>query len=733
MTQHIWKFFRAGGFDQVKLETGADLMNLDQLDLKLWVALACPTTGLEFSAETVALIDSDRDGRIRAAELIAAVKWAGSRLADPDQLVKGGDSLEFGAIADATLLATARRICANLGKPDSKSISLAEVADADRIFAGTTLNGDGVIVPESADDDATRQVIVDIAACAGTVPDRSGKPGVDLPRAEAFFAACEAFDTWIQKAEAGAANILPLGSATAAAAAAVQAIRSKVNDYFGRCRLAAYDARALAHLNRREEEYLTVAAQDMSITAAEISGFPLAQVAPGRPLPLVGGTNPAHAVALAVLRERAVKPILGERNELSETDWLALQAKLAPFEAWRSDKTEASVEALGPARVRQIRTSGAREAVTNLVARDQAFDTEVAAIADVHRLLLYKRDLFLLCKNFVNFRDFYDAGEPAIFQAGTLYLDQRSCTLTLPVEDAGRHAAMAALAGSYLAYCDCVRKGSSEKRQIVAAFTNGDADNLMVGRNGLFYDRKGQDWDATITKLIENPISVRQAFWSPYKKLVRMIEEQVAKRAAAAEAASESRLATTATTVAQADKLKPEPRKVDVGAVAAMGVAFGALATAFAAMAGYLSGLLKLPFWQVCLAVVGLLLLVSGPSMLIAWLKLRRRNLGPILDANGWAVNAKALLNVPFGESLTGVAQLPAGHVMSTKDRFGEKPSAWPKLVLAAVTVAFFYSLLNHVHVLDMLYFKATGKHEPAWFTPAPGSGPGSASSTSSK
>jgi hypothetical protein len=129
----------------------------------------------------------------------------------------------------------------------------------------------------------------------------------------------------------------------------------------------------------------------------------------------------------------------------------------------------------------------------------------------------------------------------------------------------------------------------------------------------VFYDRKGQDWDATITKLIENPISVRQAFWSPYKKLVRMIEEQVAKRAALAEAASESRLATTATTVAQADKLKPEPRKVDVGAVAAMGVAFGALATAFAAMAGYLSGCSSFPFWQVCLAVVGSFCSVSGP------------------------------------------------------------------------------------------------------------------------
>ena len=58
----------------------------------------------------------------------------------------------------------------------------------------------------------------------------------------------------------------------------------------------------------------------------------------------------------------------------------------------------------------------------------------------------------------------------------------------------------------------------------------------MVGRNGIFYDRKGRDWDATITKIIDNPISIRQAFWSPYKKVVRMIEEQVAKRAAAADA-----------------------------------------------------------------------------------------------------------------------------------------------------------------------------------------------------
>src|SRR5712672_747176 len=101
-SHHSWKFFRAGGFDQVKLHSGRDLMALDQLDQKLWVALACPTTGLEFDAKTLALIDSDKDGRIRVPELIVAVQWAGARLKNPDDLLKSAATLPLSSINDAT-------------------------------------------------------------------------------------------------------------------------------------------------------------------------------------------------------------------------------------------------------------------------------------------------------------------------------------------------------------------------------------------------------------------------------------------------------------------------------------------------------------------------------------------------------------------------------------------------------------------------------------------------------
>ncbi len=706
---HSWKFFRAGGFDQVSLTTGADLMALDQLDQKLWVALACPTTGLEFDKATLALIDTDKDGRVRAPELIAAIKWAGGLLKNADDLVKAGDSLALSSINDATpegkaVLASAKQILANLGKKDATTISLADTGDVAKIFSQTVFNGDGIIVADSGADDATKALVADIIATHGSVTDRSGKPGIDQARVDAFFADAAAYEAWVKKSETDAASVLPLGDGSAAGSAAFKAVKAKIDDFFGRCRLAAFDPRALAALNREEKEFLAVAAKDLSISAAEVSGFPLAQVAAGKSLPLKTGVNPAWAGAIGAFAAAVVKPLVGDKAELTEADWATICGKMAAHDGWAASKAGASVEKLGIARVRAILAGTGKETLTALVAKDKALEAESASIASVDKLLHYVRDLHMLCENFVNFRDFYNGGEPATFQAGTLYLDQRSCTLCMPVEDAGKHGAMAGLAGTYIAYLDCFRKATGEKLNIMAAFTDGDSDNLMVGRNGLFYDRKGRDFDATITKIIDNPISIRQAFWSPYKKLVRLIDETVAKRAAAKEAEANARLAKAAEMAANADKAikaqaaaKPEePKKIDVGAVAAMGVAFGAIGTALAAVAGYLGGMLKLPFWQVCIALAAILLFISGPSMLIAWLKLRKRNLGPILDANGWAVNAKAKVNVPFGTSLTGVAKLPPGaQAAAVSDKFAERPVTWPRKVLVIVAICFLYSLAN--------------------------------------
>jgi hypothetical protein len=701
-TNHTWKFFRAGGFDQVRLDTGSDLMALDQLDQKLWVALACPTTGLEFDKATLALIDTDKDGRIRAPELIAATKWAGSCLKNPDELLKSSPSLSLSAISEATpegkqLLASAKQILATLKKADATAVTVEDASQVTEKFVETVLNGDGIIIPETAQDDATKQVINDIISCLGSDPDRSGKPGIGQAKVDQFFADSQAFSDWHKQAESDKA-ILPLGDATAAAVAAVRAVKTKVDDYFMRCRLAAFDPRACNALNREEKEYLAFSAKDLTITSAEISGFPLARVEAGRPLPLTQSVNPAWADAVIKFQNDALKPLLGEKSALTEAEWGQLLARLGPYECWSAGLAGGTVAKLGRDRVRQILASPAKDTLTKLVAEDKSLEPQFTAIAAVEKLARYNRDLYKLLNNFVSFRDFYGRKDKAIFQAGTLYLDQRSCDLCLTVEDGGRHALLAGLSGTYLAYCDCVRKATGEKLQIVAAFTGGDSDNLMVGRNGIFYDRKGRDWDATITKIIENPISIPQAFWAPYKKVVRMIEEQVAKRAAAADTAATQQLQQSATAVVNPDQPPPPPppvpvrTKMDTGTLAAIGLV---LATLLGALGGIFGAIAKLPAWQVPLAIVGILLAISLPSMLLAWLKLRRRNLGPILDANGWAVNAKAKMNVPFGGSLTGVATLPPGAQRDLVDPFAEKKSPWPKIIVLAFLLVLIYVALN--------------------------------------
>ncbi len=702
-SSHTWKFFRAGGFDQVKLESGSDLTSLDQLDQKLWVALACPTRGIEFDTRTLDLIDTDKDGRIRAPEIIAAAKWAGGSLKNPEELVRPSTALPLDAINDSTpegkqLLASAKQILTNLGKKDATSITVEDTLDTVKIFAQTVFNGDGIVPVESASDDATKAVMNDIIACFGSLPDRSGKPGIDQAKTDAFFTDATAYSEWNKKAEADAANALPLGDATAAASAALKAIKGKVDDYFARCRLAAFDPRALAALNREEKEYLALAAKDLSITAAEVSGFPLSRIEAGRPLPLKDGINPAWIAGVAALQAQVIKPLLGDKTALTEAEWTTVCAKFAAFDAWAAGKAGTTVEKLGLKRVREILASKARETINALIAKDKALEGEANAIAAVDRLVRYNRDLHKLCNNFVAFRDFYGRKDKAVFQAGTLYLDQRSCDLCITVADAGRHAAMAGLAGTYLAYCDCVRKATGEKMQIAAAFTGGDSDNLMVGRNGVFYDRQGRDWDATITKIIDNPISIRQAFFAPYKKLLRMIEENIAKRAAAADAANDAQLAATAQNVtaanpaAPAKPADPNKGKIDTGTLAAIGLV---LTTLLGALGGIFGRILGLDWWQIPLAIVGIVLAISTPSMLIAWLKLRKRNLGPILDANGWAVNAKARMNVPFGGSLTRIATLPAGSQRDLVDPFAEKKSPWPKVIVFVIVLAIAYAVLN--------------------------------------
>ncbi|WP_119153412.1 hypothetical protein [Caldimonas tepidiphila] len=736
MEQHRWKFVRAGGVEQVVIRSGADIVNLEQLDQKLWVALACPTHGIEFDPRTLELLDGDKDGRIRPPELIEASRWVREHFRDPDALLAGGDEVPLESINDATedgqrLVEEARRTLAWLGKADADTIRLDDVRERMRQFDALPFNGDGIVPVEASDDEALRRVLQEIIDTQGGITDRSGRPGIDQARADAFFAQAAALAEWQRRTDC-VPGILPLAERTRAAVEAVAAVRDKVEDFFARCRVAAYDARAAAALNPSEEDYEAMASEALRADSQSIAALPLATVAPGRALPLHEGLNPAWVGAIGALRRDAAEPLLGAPlAELHEADWRRLRERLQPCEAWLAEKPGTLLAALEPARLQELLEPALREAVDALIRRDAEVEPQWTQIQALERLVLFQRDLVRLLNNFVSFSDFYHR-RTAIFQAGTLYLDARSCDLTVQVNDAGRHAALAGLARTYLAYCDCSRQG--EKMSIAAAFTAGDVDFLMVGRNGVFYDRKGRDWDATITKVIENPISIRQAFLAPYKKFLRMLEEMVAKRAAASDAEAQGKLSSLASRWVAPASAPAAPaagaaaapaaaaasagaaRRVDVGTVAALGVALGSLSTV---AVGVFAKFVELGWW-IPVAVLGIVLAISGPSMLIAWLKLRQRSLAPLLDASGWAINGRMRINVPLGASLSETARLPRGADLRLRDPFAERHGG----LYAALALGLVIAALGLAWQAGLLDFPRPTSPDPAAAPPGAAAAP---------
>ena len=695
--KHRWKFFRYGGLDQVSLETTEDLLALEQLDPKLWAVLSCPTTNIEFDARTLEFLDLDKDKRIKIAEVIAGLKWICALLKNPADLLKGEQTLPLGSINEANpegerLLASARHILSNLGKKDAQAITVEDLADTQKIFAGTAFNGDGVVTFDVSDDAAAQALIKDIADCVGTVEDRSGIPGVSEPLLDKFLNAAVSYIAWQKQARDNAATILFNGDATHQQAKYFSAVKAKIDDYFTRCQLAAFDANFAETGQHLEKEYLTLLKLNLAKDAPELREFPLAMVSSDEGLPLTERTNPSWNSEMVLFHDQVVLKLVGDIKRLSEKDWIAIKARFAPYEAWQAQKAGSEVEKLGEARLQEIISSDIGTKLRGLIARDLALEPQFKAIECVEKLVRYYRYLHTLLNNFVVLKDFYSVKKRAVFQMGTLFMDSRSCVLCVKVDDIGKHSAMANSCFTYLVYCDCVRQASGEKMTIAAAFTDGDSEQLMPGRNGLFVDRKGNYWDATIVKIIDHPISIRQAFWSPYKRLGRFVHEQIEKFASSKDkAVSDSLTAGVADAGAKMEAAPtaakaPPPAPFDVGKFAGIFAAIGlALAAIGSALASVVSGFMSLTWWQMPLAIIGILLVISGPSMILAAMRLRQRNLGAILDANGWAVNTRAQINMAFGRTLTRMAELPAGSVRFLDDPFAEKKSNWRLYLILAI------------------------------------------------
>ena len=476
--------------------------------------------------------------------------------------------------------------------------------------------------------------------------------------------------------DTSAAIEAPFGDQTDAVEAAYNALDAKVKDYFMRSKLAQFSTESTQALDVQTSRIEAISADNLTQKMEEIATYPIARVDGSQELSFQAAINPAW-----VGQWNVVKSVLDPKTKaLTEAMWAEVGAKIKAYRDYQASIT--------------------------VTEADIPLDEETAAVQLVDKLLHLTRDYYTLLRNYVSFQDFYDVQKKAIFQCGTLVIDQRTCDFCVKVADAAALTAQSPKSGMYLITCAVSSKVWNESYNIMAAMTVGDVDDIFVGKNCIFYDRKGRDFDAKVTAIVDNPISIKQAMWRPYKKMIKLIEDNIEKYAAEKDKAQSEKAAAainekTEKAKSNLDGADGKPAEGEAkastfdiakyaGVFAAIGMAVGMIGSALVAIG---SGIMGLKWWQFPLVLLAIMLVISGPSMFLAWLKLRKRNMAPLLNANGWAVNAAAKVNIPFGETLTQEAKYPMG--LKLKDPFADrKMTVWKKILLWLLGIIVFCVLV---------------------------------------
>lgn len=679
---HQWHFQRLGGSNQVLLKTGEDIKSLSMLDPKLWMILSCPTVGLEFDQNMLKFLDQNGDDRIRISEVLSAIEWLKPRLKDFSSLIDHPDRIDLENISSETpegqkIISTAKAILANLDITDINSITLKDIQESTTINAKHLYNGDGIFPASNELSEQMQNFIDVIISVAGAVHDASGENGINLEIAKGFVDYVQKYTQWNNSFNALKTKF---SESTASILSLIQDLKPKIDDYFLRADLACYAPQAQELLNV-DQKYI-VPKDNGILDDVLLSELPLSKIEANAPLNLQSGINPIWQERIVQFAHLS-KAYLSDASLLTHKEWLEIQTKLDPYQKIMSEKPTfslnievaptTSIDKLTSDQIDLMLSPTLLTEFETMVAQDLNIPISTANLMEIEKFATYHAHLYRFLNNFVSFNDFFSLKETAIFQSGELYLDGRCCLFCSEVTDIAKHSILATYSSLYLIYCNCVRKKptgdpSLDTKIIVAAMTAGDCLFLVEGRNGIYLDNLNNDWDATIVKIIKNPISIKQAILDPYRRIGNLISTQINKWVTNKDsnivdnATKKITSAGTATTDSSANKFDIAK---SAGIFAAIGLALGALGTAVASIT---ASLFSLTWWQVPLVFAGIFIIISGPSVILAWLKLRNRALAPFLEASGWATNGNTKINFYLGSQLTSMAKLPPHSTLNLAD-----------------------------------------------------------------
>jgi len=692
MGEQRFTFDRFGRSYHLRIRGVDDLRRALELDRAHWVATSAPINTLHLDGVLLDAVDMDRDGRIRAHELTRAIAWTLETLEETAGVEAGRRTLTPAAIratgGDGPRLRQAiEKINLHRGAEPDAAIALADLRRVRVEVESRPVSEAGVVLPEAAIGESTAQFITDVIMTVGGEPHPSGRMGLTAPKLEQFLAEAAGFLAWQQRGRIPdgqtRTDVLPFGAATAGKFGRLTPLRGKLDQFFAQCEAVAHDPALASRFGPGPGDY---AARDLNRPEDIEALLRLAPIAPPnaeRVLDFDAKLNPAYADALQDLRREVIEPVLGGPvARLDEAGWSHVKQAFAAYAAWQDAKVGQALATLGEAKLRQYLQPEYAAKARALIDQSRAVALSVDDVRLVEKLLLHQAHLIELANNFVSFPHLYRRGETAAFDAGDLVMDGRRFNLAVRVHHRAEHAAIAQTSSMYVIYLEITGPGVPAY-EVAAAVTSGGVGNLCVGKRGIFYDRAGRELDARIVQLIDNPISLREAMVEPFRRLGRAVAGKIESITGSAEKQLDQTGAQVVTDVQTTTA--PAPGSPASGAPAApapiaptgagMGGVLAGGGIAVAALGSSLAYITKtlaaLAWWKIAAGVGGAIAAVILPTIIVAVLKLRRRDLSAILEGAGWAVNARMRLDRRQSRYFTERPDYPRGSRGVRRHWFG--------------------------------------------------------------
>ena len=689
-------FRKIGGSRQLVLDKAENLEQIPQLDEAYWAINAMPLEAAVTDPEFLSFLDADANKRIRPAELKDAIAWLISILSDYRGIDAGSDILELDALntelpEGKALHTAAKLVLDNLAADDKAHLSLAQIRDKKSIIAASNSNGDGIITPCNTSDPFIGTCINDIIACCGSKQDLCGLPGIDAEILDNFIKTGTAQLEWLKLGRDNAADS-PYGDRAPDFYTLFDALRDKVNEFFFFC----------GGMLDSETRFGSTAKTD-PMNVEEMRAFiekaPVAIPVHSAELSLKEWINPnwreklENFLALASELKTVANP-----EVLTEKEWRAIEKSFVVRTRWYATKADNKFDALSLEQLESYLAESNIATLRKMMEIDLSVAKEIAACEQLKKLILYQKHMLEFVNNFVNLGRLFDPNKLSMIQPGVLTMDSRRFTLASIVTDLAEHKKIVQRSDICVMYIELTtgKVGEIRKMTLAVAITSGTMRNIFVGKRGVYRTSDGVEWDAKIIDLVQQPVSFSEALQTPFFRFGEFMGKQADRFFSTKVQNMEKDVTTTVSQAANA-KLPTAPPKAQTPAVSGSmmlmggGVGLAALGSSVAFMANSLK---NVSVWNIVMVFFGIILVISGPIMLVSVVKLIRRNVSDFFAASGWAINPKMRLSRRMGRLFTYSPKFPKsiflrGDVVTlfSKD-FDRSPNPFSVFLLILVLLA---------------------------------------------